>query len=137
MACKCLSYCCFLFCCCFRFHFYHLRFSHSFPFSLSPLISSFSHSLSHSLIHTYLHILLTSQMANGYTSAMIGQHADIVFADGLAHSLDGFDVQTAFEGMVQGATTQQQHASRPDVKMSIALGYTPYEVRVAVVCCSL
>ncbi|ETO27916.1 alpha-1,2-mannosidase, partial [Reticulomyxa filosa] len=74
-------------------------------------------------------------LANGYTGCMIGQHADIVISDAIAHGLgDSFEASVAYSGMYQGATQPQPHASRNSVDDYIELGYVPYE-QDNVACC--
>eukprot|EP01113_Clastostelium_recurvatum_P026084 TRINITY_DN3130_c0_g1_i1.p1 TRINITY_DN3130_c0_g1~~TRINITY_DN3130_c0_g1_i1.p1 ORF type:complete len:774 (-),score=142.72 TRINITY_DN3130_c0_g1_i1:74-2395(-) len=66
-------------------------------------------------------------LANGYTGCMIATHADIVIADAYFKGIVDFDHNLAYKGMVQGATTQQQYASRDDIVDWLHLGYVPYE----------
>ena len=66
-------------------------------------------------------------MANGYTNCMIGTHADIVLADAATKNIP-FDYETAYAGMYQGATEQQQYAGKSGIEYYMDLGYVPCDV---------
>jgi len=68
-------------------------------------------------------------LANGYTNCMVGTSADLVVADSYLKGLTDFDYETAFESMVDVATTpvsgDSGYSGRPDIEDYLALGYTP------------
>ena len=67
-------------------------------------------------------------LATGYTGCMIGTSADIVFADALAKGIDGFDVETAYEGCRLHATEPRPHAGRDGIGYYIEKGYCPVDL---------
>jgi putative alpha-1,2-mannosidase len=67
-------------------------------------------------------------IANGYGSAMIGQHANIVIADAFFKGVKDFNITKAYEGMRKGSTQPQRHAGRGGLVEYNTLGYIPTEV---------
>ncbi|MFH1437846.1 MAG: GH92 family glycosyl hydrolase, partial [Pseudomonadota bacterium] len=62
-------------------------------------------------------------MGRGYTGCMIGTHSDSVIAEAYIKGITDFDVETAYRGMVEHATTDQPHAGRSDLEHYQTLGY--------------
>jgi predicted alpha-1,2-mannosidase len=62
-------------------------------------------------------------LAFGYTSGMVGTSADIVLADAAVLEIAGFDVDTAYAGAVEHATTVRPNDGRPDVEGWVERGW--------------
>ncbi len=67
-------------------------------------------------------------LATGYTGCMIGTSADIVFAGALAKGIDGFDVETAYEGCRLHAVEPRPNAGRDGIEYYIEKGYCPVDL---------
>lgn len=66
----------------------------------------------------------------GYRDCMIGSHADIVIAEAVAHGIEGFDVQEAYEAIRKSAFVQPDRPGvygRAALDDYIRLGYVPNE----------
>jgi len=63
--------------------------------------------------------------ATGYTGCMIGTPADVVFADSYLKGVDDFDVEAAFQAVVENAARPMDRIGRPGVARYLELGYVP------------
>jgi predicted alpha-1,2-mannosidase len=63
--------------------------------------------------------------ATGYTGCMIGTPADVVFADSYLKGVTDFDVETAYQAVVENATRPLPRLGRPNVLRYLELGYLP------------
>jgi len=76
-------------------------------------------------------------MANGYTGAMDGTHANVVVGEAILKGFKNFDINTAYKAMVQAATTNQKHAGRDCLDQWINLGFIPNDCDNRGVCSTL
>jgi len=63
----------------------------------------------------------------GYTGGMVGESADVVFADSYAKGLRDFDLRAAYDVMKKSATTPVSNDGRGGVNDYLSLGYVPIE----------
>lgn len=66
-------------------------------------------------------------LANGYTNCMIGTPADIVIADSVLKGIEGFDIEAAYEKMLETALAPpppgHPYAGRVGIEDYVTLGY--------------
>jgi predicted alpha-1,2-mannosidase len=64
----------------------------------------------------------------GYQACMIGTHMDAVIADGVVKGIPGFDVETAYAGLLRDATEKGAESGaygRRGIEAYLELGYVP------------
>ncbi|HSA22249.1 MAG TPA: glycoside hydrolase family 92 protein, partial [Myxococcota bacterium] len=63
--------------------------------------------------------------ATGYTGCMIGTPADVVLADSYLRGVEDFDVEYAYQAVVENATLPMEKIGRDGVERYLELGYVP------------